>query len=149
MNRRQFLKGAAFATAFLSTGTSLASYNGSDGAPGGGLLELKNRENPTSMEKGHVPAIETVTRVNKGEWFDVKVRVGFMKEHASHAEHWVTFIKLMVDGTYVATTEFEVGGISSSSALFRIRLTETGLLYAVANCNLHGTWLSDPMTVKV
>ena len=149
MNRRQFLKGAAFATALLSTRTSLASYEGSEGAPAGGLLELKNRENPTSMEKGHVPAIETVSQVKKGEWFDVKVRVGFMKEHASHAEHWITFIKLMVDGTYVAKTEYEVGGISSSSAQFRIRLAETGLLYAVAHCNLHGTWLSDPVTVKV
>jgi superoxide reductase len=148
MNRRQFLTGAAFATAFLSTGTSWA-YNGSEGAPGEGLLELKNRENPSPMERGHVPAIETVARVNKNEWFDVNVRVGFMKEHPSHAEHWITFIKLMVDGTYVAKTEFEVGGISSSSALFRIRIAENGLLYAVAHCNLHGTWLSDAVSVKV
>jgi superoxide reductase len=148
MNRREFIKGAALATAFLSTGSSLA-YNGSEGAPGEGLLELKNRENPTPMERGHVPAIETVPRVRKNEWFDVNVRVGFMKEHPSHAEHWIIFIKLMVDGTYVTKTEFEVGGISSSSALFRIRIAETGLLYAVAHCNLHGTWLSDAVTVKV
>ncbi len=148
MNRREFIKGAALATAFLSTGTSLA-YNGSEAAPGEGLLELKNRENPTPMEMGHVPAIETVPQVRKNEWFDVNVRVGFMKEHPSHAEHWITFIKLMVDGTYVAKSEFEVGGISSSSALFRIRIAETGLLHAVAHCNLHGTWLSDAVTVKV
>jgi superoxide reductase len=148
MNRRQFLKGAALATALLTTRTGLA-YNGSEGAAGEGLLELKNRENPTPMEMGHVPAIETASRVKKNEWFDVKVQVGFMKEHPSHAEHWITFVKLMVDGTYVAKTEYEVGGISSSSALFRIRISETGLLYAVAHCNLHGTWLSDPVTVKV
>ena len=148
MNRREFLKGAALVTAFLSTGTSLA-YNGFEEAPGEGLLELRNRGNPTPMEMGHVPAIETVTQVPKDDWFDVKVRVGFMKEHPSHPEHWITFIKLMVDGTYVATTEFEVGGISSSSALFRIRIADTGLLYAVAHCNLHGTWLSDAVTVNV
>lgn len=148
MERREFIKTALLGAAVLSSGTALA-YDGSDKDGGTGLQELKDKANPTPLEMGHVPAITAPDKVNKGEWFDVKVKVGFMKDHPSTPEHWITFVKLMVNGDYVAKTEYEVGGVSSSSALFRIRINEPALIYAVENCNLHGTWISEPHNVAV
>ncbi len=152
MNRREFIKGAVLTAAFLSSGKALAGiYDEDEGEESGGedLLRLQNRENPSVGEQKHVPAIEAPGQVKKGRWFDVKVKVGFMKEHPSSRKHWITYIKLLVNGQEVAKTQFPVGGVSASSANFRIRLGETSKIEAIENCNLHGTWISDPVTIAV
>ena len=138
--------------AFFSSGQALA-YNGEEEKSGElaeqGLLRLQNREDPSVLEQKHVPAIEAPRQVRKGRWFDVKVKVGFMREHPSNPDHWITFIKLLANGQEIAKTEFPVGGVSASSATFRIRLEETSKIEAIENCNLHGTWISDPVTLTV
>ena len=152
MNRRDFIKGAVLAAAFLSSGKALAERYDElkDVQPRErGLLRLQNREDPSALEQKHVPAIKALGQVKKGEWFDVRVRVGFMKEHPSNPDHWITFIKLLVDGQDVAKSEFTVGGASAPFATFKIRLEETSKIEAIQNCNLHGTWISDPVTVNV
>lgn len=152
MNRREFIKGAILTAAFLSSGQALA-YNDEEEKSGElaeqGLLRLQNREDPSVAEQKHVPAIEAPARVRKGRWFDVKVKVGFMREHPSNPDHWITFIKLLANGQEIAKTEFPVGGVSASSATFRIRLEQTSKIEAIENCNLHGTWISDPVTLTV
>jgi len=152
MNRREFIKGAILTAAFFSSGQALA-YNGEEEKSGGlaeqGLLRLQNREDPSVAEQKHVPAIEAPAQARKGRWFDVKVKVGFMREHPSNPDHWITFIKLLANGQEIAKTEFPVGGVSASCATFRIRLEETSKIEAIENCNLHGTWISDPVTLTV
>ena len=152
MNRREFIKGALLTAAFLSSGKALA-YNDEEEKSGKlgeqDLLRLQNREDPSVAEQKHAPAIEAPGEVKKGGWFDVKVKVGFMREHPSNPDHWITFIKLLVNGQDAAKAEFPVGGISAPSATFRIRLQETSKIEAIENCNLHGTWMSDPFTVTV
>lgn len=153
MNRRQFIKRAVLTAAFLSAGSPRVwGYNGeeeSGESTEGGLLRLQNREDPSVLEQKHVPAIDAPGQVKKGGWFDVKVKVGFMKEHPSNPDHWITSIKLLLNGEEIAETDFSVGGVSAPSATFRIRLEETSKLEAVEDCNLHGTWISDPVTVAV
>ena len=145
MDRREFIRGALLTAAFLSSGKTLAY--GKAGKED--LLRLENRDDPSVLEQKHVPAIEAPRQVKEGEWFDVKVRVGFMKEHPSSPDHWITSIKLLVNGQEIAKTGFPVGGVSAPSATFRIRLERTSKIEAVENCNLHGTWISDPVRVAV
>ena len=147
MNRREFIKGAVLTAALVSSGRAFAKYEGDEESGGGHLLKLQNREDPSMIEQKHVPTIDSTSQVNKGEWFDVKVKVGFMKEHVSKPDHWITFIKLIADGDYIAKAEYPVGGASASIAKFKVRVEDTTRLQAIAHCNLHGSWISDPVTV--
>jgi desulfoferrodoxin (superoxide reductase-like protein) len=63
--------------------------------------------------------------------------------HLSHTKetfpgHWITKIKLLVDGSEVIESEYKKGGLNSPNALFRIRLDKSARLEAVEHCNLHG-----------
>jgi superoxide reductase len=147
MNRRCFIKGALLTVGVLASGKSLAGESGK--TKDKELLRLKNKENPSILEQKHVPGLELPDRAATDEWIDVKVNVGFMKEHPSTPEHWITKIKLLADGNTIAKTSYKTGGLSPSSATFRIRLKKTATLEAVEHCNLHGTWISEPVTLTV
>lgn len=82
-------------------------------------------------------------------WFDVTTRVGFMKEHPSVPEHWITMIRLLVDGKDVSRIENKSGGISAPTVTFKMRLDKPSTLEAVEDCNLHGTWISEPVRIKI
>ncbi len=144
MDRRDFLKGALVTAVSLTAGKSIANASG-----GKEYLRLKNKKNPSVLEQKHVPAIEAPKNVYSGDWLDVKVTVGFMKDHPSTPKHLITMIKLLVDGREVARTDFKVGGVSSPFAIFRIKIEKTSTLEAVENCNLHGTWISEPKKIAV
>ena len=147
MQRREFIKGTVLATAVLAAEKVLAGkYDTPDTTH---LNQLTDRENPSVLEQKHVPSIEAPAKVEAGSWFDVKVKVGFMKEHPSSPGHWITEIKLLLDGMELAKTGFAKGGLTSSFASFRIRLEKTAMVEAVEHCNLHGTWISDAVKVKV
>jgi superoxide reductase len=147
MKRREFLKGSLLATLVLVPGKTLLSTKEAFGEKL--LLRLTNRENPSVLEQKHVPAIETSGKVKAGDWFDVKVTVGFMKEHPSVPNHWISSIKLLIDGKEIAGTDFPVGGTAAPRATFKIKLDKTSKIEAAEHCNLHGTWISDPLTIEV
>lgn len=113
------------------------------------LKRLQNRENPTVMEQKHVPLVIAPERVRSGKFFEVKVQVGFRKNHPSTPEHWITKIALLVNGKRWAKTVYPKGGVAPSEATFRIRLQSDATIEAVEHCNLHGTWISEPVRVKV
>lgn len=113
------------------------------------INRLRNRKNPTELEQKHVPEIKVPSKVKKGEYFEVKIKVGFMKEHPSKANHWITMIKILVDGKEVAKEDHFIGGVSPSEASFIIKLVKSASIEAIEHCNLHGTWISDPVKVKV
>lgn len=146
MKRRDFIAGAVAAGTLAIARASYAG--GYEGKTGKNLQHLKNKEAPSVLEQKHVPAIDAPGSVSAGAWFDVRVSVGFMKEHPSTPEHWITNIKLLEDGREVASVEFPRGGIASPVALFKIRIDNDATLEAVENCNLHGTWISEPVRVK-
>jgi superoxide reductase len=147
MNRRNFLMGAVLTTAALTSRKTLAGEY--EHKTTKDINKLSNRENPSVMEQKHVPALEIPDNVQPGTWFDVKVRVGFAKEHPSTLEHWITMIQLLIDGKEIAKTQFKRGGVSAPAAAFRVKLDKPSVVEAIEHCNLHGTWGSDPVTVKI
>jgi len=151
MERRQFLKHMAIMGAVAASPVALAG-----GASAGQVhekhdepLRLKDPRHPTDMEKKHVPEIKAPAEAKKNEWFDVNVKVGFMAEHPSTPEHWIDEIKLLVNGREVIELESAAGGTTAPEACFRIRLQEASVLEAIAECNLHGEWISQPVKVAV
>ncbi len=147
MNRREFIKGAVITSAVLSSGSlNAAEYEHEDEKI---INQLVDRENPSVLEQKHVPVIKIPRTIEAGAWFDVQVKVGFMREHPSTRGHWITSIKLLVDGKEITETGLKKGGITASFAAFKIRLDKGATLAAVAHCNLHGKWISGPVSVKV
>jgi len=113
------------------------------------INRLQHRNNPTLLEQKHVPLLITRKEVRKGEFFNIKVKVGFMKEHPSTATHWIKKILLLVDGRPVAKMEYPRGVIAPAEASFKIRLDDEATIEAVAHCTLHGVWISEPVQVKI
>ncbi|MCG6553385.1 MAG: class II SORL domain-containing protein [Candidatus Magnetominusculus sp. LBB02] len=143
MNRREFITGAAAAGVVLASGKVYAGEDKSE------PMRLNSKDNPTELEQKHVPLIEAPDKAKAGQWIDVKVKVGFMKDHPSTPEHWITYVKLLADDKEIAKAEYPVGGIVSSSAVFKIKLDKTVKLEVVEHCNLHGTWISESVKVDV
>ncbi len=147
MERRTFMKGVVAGSGLLIA--SSVSLSGIVRADDDMVRHLENRANPSTLEKKHVPAIEAPASVTKGEWFTVKIKVGFLIEHPSAENHWIKDIKLLLDKREVADTEFEVGGVVAPYAEYRIRLEHDAVLTARAECNLHGEWESEPLKIRV
>ena len=151
MDRRNFLKNAALGAGLMASGSALfvPSIAKADGPEvGRKLLKLQDRDNPNIMEKKHVPLIEAPGKVKPGEWFDVTVKVGYLTEHPSTPDHWITAVELWADDKMLGVMESKAGGITSPNAEFTIRLEGPATLVAVENCNLHGTWIGDPVKVE-
>ncbi|NDY43213.1 superoxide reductase [Dissulfurirhabdus thermomarina] len=145
MKRREFLVGTA-AAVLAAAGAGRAGA----GAPPEaveGLRRLSDPHSPSVLEQKHVPGIEAPARVKAGDWFDVKVRVGYRVTHPSAAKHWITWIALRVDGAEVGRVTYPVGGVAAPEARFRIRIDRPARLEAVEHCNLHGTWIGEPVEV--
>lgn len=148
MDRRSFIKGALLSAVAAASGRKALAgeYEHKSNKE---LNRLTNRENPSVLEQKHVPGIDAPGTVQSGTWFDVRINVGFMQQHPSTSGHWITKIKLLANGSEVAKSEFEKGGIASPNAVFRIKLDAGAKLEAIEHCNLHGTWISDPVEIKV
>lgn len=149
MQRRDFIKGAVLSSAVLAVSAGGIFAEGSGQAGGMDINRLQNTKDPSVLEQKHVPAVNAPSSVKPGAWFDVNIKVGFVQEHPSTEGHWITMIKLLVDGKDVAMTDFKSGGISAPYASFRIRLDKSSTIEAVEHCNIHGTWISQPVNVKV
>ncbi|MBF0564554.1 MAG: twin-arginine translocation signal domain-containing protein [Nitrospirae bacterium] len=152
MERRDFLKGAAAAAVVFNAGNALAHEYGKEAKPAAEqdkINKVVDKENPTALEQKHVPSIQAPSKVKADQWVDIEVKVGFKAEHPSTADHWITTIKLLADGKEVARIENAMGGLTSSSALFTIKLSKSVTLEAVEHCNLHGTWMSEPEKIEV
>ncbi len=149
MHRREFIKGVLLSSAVLAVSAGKLFAEGIGKTGGMDINRLKNPESPSSLEQKHVPAVIAPATVKPGAWFDVNVKVGFMQEHPSTKGHWITMIKLLVDGNDVAMTDFNAGGISAPDVTFRIKLDRASTIEAVEHCNLHGTWISQPLSIRI
>lgn len=147
MNRRTFIQMTLLSAAALSAGKVHAGEKGMGGEAQ--LNRITSRDNPSVLEQKHVPGIEAPRTVQSGSWFDVRINVGFMQEHPSTPEHWITSIRLLIDGSEAAESTFKKGGIASSHAVFTVKLDKGARLEAVEHCNLHGTWISEAVDIKV
>ena len=105
-----------------------------------GVNMVKDCENMTDLEKKHLPIITVPKSVKKGQCFEVAVEVGKLMEHPNEPGHYIEFVELYADHTYLARMDLTA---RRTCAVMKtcISLDHThGGLRAFAHCNLHGTW---------
>lgn len=107
----------------------------------------------------HVPVIECPDKVNADEVFQVKVTLGKEVAHPNKTEHhirWITLYYHDEGGKFVyqvARVEFSAHGESTQGpdtgpvythheATATMKAAKSGVLHAVAYCNIHGLWES-------
>ncbi len=113
------------------------------------MPETENPEAMSDLEKKHVPVISAPGQVEQGECFEVTVELGKYLDHPNEAGHFINFVELYVDDTYLGRSHF-VHTKTCPVAKFCVSLDHAHEnLRAFAYCNLHGSWEGDkPIEVK-
>ncbi len=107
-----------------------------------GLNVAKDKDNPTDLEKKHMPVIEAPDKVKKDEPFEVKIEVGKLLAHPNEPAHFIEWVELYSGNTFLGRVNFS-GGASFPNALFKVQLSHAhGPLKVREKCNLHGLWES-------
>ena len=108
----------------------------------------------------HVPVIDCLDKINKGQTLQVEVSVGKQIAHPNTTEHHIRSIELYFLATgekfpyQVARFEFNVHGESvqgpNTSTIFSepkistfLKTDKSGIIMATAYCNIHGIWKAD------
>jgi len=97
---------------------------------------LKHHDGLADLQRMHLPAIAAPKSVRKGELFEVTVKVGRYAGHPNEPGHYIEFIELYADDTYLAGTCVTGGFMNVSVVLDEVY----NRLRAVGCCNLHGPW---------
>jgi len=106
-----------------------------------GVNEAADANNLSDLEKKHIPFIEARERVRKGECFEVRVQVGKLLEHPNEYRHFIQFVELYADKTFLARVDLTAVRVCPK-VVFCISLQHpVKELRAYGNCNLHGTWM--------
>lgn len=105
-----------------------------------GVNMVKDLQNMTDMEKKHLPIISAPMSVKRGESFEVIVEIGKMMAHPNELTHYVEFIELYADHTYLARMDFTPNKTQPTMKVM-VRLDHIHKsMRAFARCNLHGIW---------
>ncbi|HNW39172.1 MAG TPA: class II SORL domain-containing protein [Candidatus Omnitrophota bacterium] len=108
----------------------------------------------------HVPVIEGPDKISKGQFLEIEVSVGKQIAHPNTTEHHIKFIEVyfLAAGEkfpcQLACFEFNTHGESvqgpNTSTIFTepkvsavFKTEKSGLIMAVAYCNIHGLWRSE------
>ncbi len=108
----------------------------------------------------HVPVIEGPDKISKGQLLEVKVSVGKQIAHPNTTEHHIKFIEVyfLASGekfpSQLARFEFNTHGESvqgpNTSTVFSepkvesvFKTEKSGVIIAIAYCNVHGLWKSE------
>lgn len=105
-----------------------------------GVNMVKDPKNMTDLEKKHVPVISAPKRVSKGEKFEVTVEVGKLLAHPNEPGHYIEFIELYADHTYLARLDLTA---KTTCPIMKVCLSLDHIhkkLRAYEHCNLHGVW---------
>ena len=97
----------------------------------------------SDLSKKHVPVITAPDSVKQGECFEVTIEVGKHLAHPNEPGHFINFVELYADHTYLGRQHF-VHTMTCPVAKFCIQLEHVHkVLRAFEWCNLHGTWEGD------
>ncbi len=98
----------------------------------------------------HVPIIHAPDKVRAGENFELKVSVGDDIPHPNSLEHYIAWAKVYFIqeagkfpvelGDFRFTAHGEGGNFTEPLALMKVNLEESGTIYAISYCNIHGLW---------
>ena len=108
----------------------------------------------------HVPVIDCPDSVQNGEIFQVKTTLGKEVAHPNTTEHHIRWFSLYYQeegGKFareVAHVEFNAHGEDANGAnegpvyahheaVTNLKITKSGMLYAISYCNIHGLWQSE------
>ena len=108
----------------------------------------------------HVPVIESPDQISKSQSLKIEVSVGKQIAHPNTTEHHIKFIELyfLASGEkfpyQLARFEFNAHGESAqgpnTSTIFSepkasviFKSEKSGIIMAVAYCNIHGLWRSE------
>ena len=111
------------------------------------------------MEK-HVPFIEGPDKISTGQILAIEVSVGKQIAHPNTTEHHIKFIEVYFLATgekfpyQLARFEFNTHGESvqgpNTSTIFSepkvttvFKTEKSGVIMAIAYCNIHGLWISE------
>lgn len=91
----------------------------------------------------HTPKIDAPAEVKAGEPFEVRIFVG---PHPNKVEHSIRRIEVyfyeegkVFNPTHVATITLGPE-FAEPDVKLKIKLSKSGVLYAIGYCNLHGLW---------
>ena len=101
------------------------------------------RGEAVSKTESHIPKIEAPDSVNIDEEFKVRVNVG---PHPNTLEHHIRRLELYLyeegrrfNPVLLATIELTPQYVEPKLEL-TLKLKKSGILYAIAYCNIHGLW---------
>ena len=107
-----------------------------------GVNEPKDKDNPSDLEKKHIPVIYAPERVKKNEPFEVKIEVGKLLAHPNEPGHFIEWIELYSGDTFLGRAHYG-GGATYPITMFKVKLSHAhGPLKVWGKCNLHGLWES-------
>lgn len=96
----------------------------------------------TDLERKHLPVITAPEAVDKGQCFEVTVEVGKLLAHPNEPGHFIEFVELYADETFLARVNLTAAK-TCPKATFSVSLDHLhGELRAYERCNLHGVWAS-------
>ncbi len=111
----------------------------------GDIIYTPEVENELAVAKRetHTPRIEAPESVKAGEPFSVRIYIEGHPNTVQHSFRWVE-LYFYEEGrefnpVFVARAAF-TPEISEQDVTFRVKLSKSGVLYALAYCNLHGLW---------
>lgn len=99
----------------------------------------QNPDKMSDIEKKHTPVIEISEKPEKGQTFQVIVKVGEYLKHPNEHGHFIQWIELYSGDTYLGRTDFG-SERSDPKVVFTVKLNHIHPLSAIGHCNLHGTW---------
>jgi superoxide reductase len=97
----------------------------------------------SDLEKKHLPVITAPKKIKKGEPFKATIEVGKLLKHPNEPGHFIQFIELYADDTYLARMDF-TAQMTEPFMTTNVTLNHShGKLRAFTRCNLHGTWENE------
>lgn len=106
----------------------------------------------------HVPVIHAPETVGVDETFELQVSIGDEISHPNTLEHHIAWMKVffkpektkfaveIADFAFRAHGEYDV--VTDYVGKTEVTLKESGTLYAVSYCNIHGLW-ENSQTIEV
>ncbi len=102
---------------------------------------LNDPNDKTVLEKKHVPFITAPDSVEKGEVFEVTVKMGKEIDHPMEEGHFIEFFDVYAGDMKVANVTFTPE--CEAEATLKLKLDESVTLTVEEYCNLHGYWKNE------
>jgi superoxide reductase len=117
-------------------------------------IEREEKEVKKDYLDRHMPHVICPSEVQRGEKFEVKVKLGNEYPHPDDHDHFITVIQLWNRETLLAEARYTAGVNGSKPTYyeidFHIVAPDVSMnLSAMSVCTKHGLWQSEDKAVKV